>query len=458
MPDRRPNSLSVAIVAGLAALPLAAAIAQDRPPAAAGATVLRGRVTSKAGVPLPGARVRVAIPAADMRFDDPRTPHETIEVRADAEGNYRVELPGIAERTTISVDAMMPGFRRLWGTPMAGGDARKIDVLPGKEAEAALALEPARYISGTVVDEQGRPIPSAQIGAYNVFNRGTGGVERTASGPDGSFEVFNFSVDPGGFKGLPGKGIILFSHPDYITYRVEDIDAIEPDRRGNLRIVLPTGRKVAGTVLGVDGKPISGAMVEAVLDSGSDRKATLTDPAGAFALRGLKGGPTTLTARALPIKQKARLPMALDGDKAGLEVRLQAMALPADLKVHDVLGMRLADLTPELKSAYDLSVKRGALILDPGADFDRLKIGEIAEGYCFWLVGESRFDGVRGFVDRLLAETANAAPTAQEYSVRVVYSFRTPEFVGTNTQYMKLTKDDLKALRELAERLKAGAP
>lgn len=415
-------------------------------------------MTSKAGVPLPGARVRVAIPAADMRFDDARTPHETFETRADAEGNYRLELPGIAERTTISIDAMMPGFRKLWGTLMAGGDARKIDVVPGKEAEAMLALEPARYISGTVVDEQGRPIPAAQIGAYNVFDRGTGGIEITASGPDGSFEIFNFSADPGGFKGRPGKGVVSFSHPDYIAARIEDIDAIEPGRPGGLRIVLPTGRKVAGTVLDGDGKPVPGAMVDAVLDAGSDRKATLTDADGTFALRGLKAGPTTLTARALEVKQKARLPMALDGDKVGLEVQLRAMALPADLKKHDVLGMQLADLTPELKSAYDLFDKRGAVILDPGADFDRLKIGQLAEGYCFWMVGESRIDGVGGFVDRLLAETANALPAAEEFSVRVVYSFRTTEFVGTNTQYMKLTKDDLKALRTLSDRLKAKSP
>jgi hypothetical protein len=46
--------------------------------------------------------------------------------------------------------------------------------------------------------------------------------------------------------------------------------------------------------------------------------------------------------------------------------------LPANLKKHAVLGMKLADVTPELKSAYDLYFD-GAVILDPGNDFDRLK-------------------------------------------------------------------------------------
>ena len=46
------------------------------------------------------------------------------------------------------------------------------------------------------------------------------------------------------------------------------------------------------------------------------------------------------------------------------------------LRSESVLGMQLADVTPELKSAYDLQQDRGALILDPGPNPDRLKIGE----------------------------------------------------------------------------------
>ena len=71
-----------------------------------------------------------------------------------------------------------------------------------------------------------------------------------------------------------------------------------------------------------------------------------------------------------------------------------------------MLGMQLADVTPELKSAYDLFNDRGALILDPGKDSDRLKIGQLAEGYVFWMVGNKRIGSVREFVNRLLAETA----------------------------------------------------
>src|SRR4051812_36986760 len=81
LPKRRRNHVSAWLFAGLVALPLAGAFATDpqqasqaaskgQPSAGAHPAVLRGRVTNEAGAPLTGVRVRVAIPATDMRFVD----------------------------------------------------------------------------------------------------------------------------------------------------------------------------------------------------------------------------------------------------------------------------------------------------------------------------------------------------------------------------------------------------
>jgi hypothetical protein len=153
----------------------------------------------------------------------------------------------------------------------------------------------------------------------------------------------------------------------------------------------------------------------------------------------------------LGIKQKVKLPLKLDGDKNDLEVRLEPISLSAEPKPVAVLGMQLTDITPELQAAYDLHDKRGALILDPGKDSERLKIGRLIEGYDFWVVGEKRIGSVREFVNGILAEAAKQ--DTDDYSVRVVYSFRDTDFSGTNTQYLKLTKDDLKQLRKVAAEL-----
>jgi hypothetical protein len=81
----------------------------------------------------------------------------------------------------------------------------------------------------------------------------------------------------------------------------------------------------------------------------------------------------------------------------------------------------------------------------------RLKTGRLAEGYTFWMVGNKRVGSVREFVDQILAETAGR--DADEYSVRVVYTFSTVDFDGTNTQHMRLTKNDLKELQMVSDQL-----
>ena len=114
--------------------------------------------------------------------------------------------------------------------------------------------------------------------------------------------------------------------------------------------------------------------------------------------------------------------------------------------------MLLADVTPELRSAYDLYIEHGAVILDPGKDTDRLKIGRLAEGYCFWMVGRQQVGSVREFVNQLITESTG--PNAKAYGVQVIYRFITADSDGNMTQYLKLTKEDLEQLKILSDRLK----
>ena len=302
-------------------------------------------MTDEAGAPLADVRVRVAIPATDMRFVDVSTPHKRLETRTDGRGEYRLEIPGIAERTTVSLDAMKPGFRRLVGTVFAGGDRKSVEVGPGAEAEASLILKPALYSAGVVVDEQGSPIPSVKTTARRVSAGGYVFIEVTATNPDGSFEIFSYPVRPPG-QNLQSKGAVSFVHPDYIEAEIEDIYALAPEKREAMRIVLGTGYKL---------------------------------------------------------------------------------------------------------SIYDLFDERGAFIVDPGKDSDRLKIGQLAEGDTFWMVGRTRIGSVSEFVSHILAETAGQ--NADEYSVRVVYNFSRVEFDGSRTASLKLTKDDRKQLQVLSEQL-----
>jgi beta-lactamase regulating signal transducer with metallopeptidase domain len=459
----RLSALSAMLVAGLVTLPLVVAFAvapvetsktssNGQQTGGAQTAILRGRVTNEAGVPLANVRVRVAVPGADMRFVDSTTPHKQLEAKSNTKGDYRLEIPGITKPTTISIDAMKPGYRRLAGP--SAGDAKSVELAPGATAEAALMLKPALYVAGVVVDEEGQPISGVKISANAAIGTAAGGVESTASRSNGLFELFNYPVNPRVIQNELTRGLVTFSHPDYVDQGTGDIYALAPDERELLRIVLERGHELTGTVIDVTGSPVPNAMVKVARDGNFSNKLTMTDANGKFALRGLSEALTVLYVRALDIKQSVHMSIAYDGDRNDLRVRLKPISFPADLKKHAVLGMQLADVTPELKSAYDLYFEHGAVILDAGNDPDRLRIGRLAEGYCFWEVGNTRVGSVREFVNQILSESATQY--AAEYGVRVVYKFCTVDGDGNNTQYLQFTKDDLKQLRIVSDQLTTG--
>ncbi len=453
---------SVALVAVIAALPLVVAFAGEAPEKKsetakaadepASAPVLSGRVTNKAGEPLAGARVRVAIPATDMRFLDERPKLKKLEAIADGEGNYRLEITGITKPTKISIDAMKPGYRKLAGTLMSGGDQKDIEVAPGAKAEASLTLMPSLYVKGIVVDKQGKPVVGVEVGANANWKKASGGIERTVTNADGSFELFNYPTEVPNDEDGKAVGTVGFFHPNYLHDEIDDIYALGEHERERQRIVLSSGHKIAGTVVDADGKPVAGVMVVAGAHDGFSRKAQLTDANGNFNLQGLKAGKTRLRAHALDLKQKLELPIDLIADMSSLEVRLKPIKLATEPKSFDVLGMQLTDNSPELQDVYDLYDPRGALILNPGKDSQRFKIGDLAEGYTFWMAGDERVNNVREFIRGILAEVDKQ--TGDKYSVRVVYNFDQPELAGSNTQYMKLTKSDVEQLKSVLAELK----
>lgn len=393
-----------------------------------------------------------------MRFVDCTTSRKLVETKSDARGRYQLELPEITKPTTISMDAIKPGYQRLAGT-LTSGDGASIEVAPGTVTEAPVkVLQPALYFAGFVVDENGKPVSGVELAADAVSDLALYGIERTATNSDGSFELFNYPAKPISLeddgKLVVTKGAVSFFHPDYVVHCIRNVYALAHKQRTSLRIVLATGRKIGGTLLDQDGKPVPNVTLKAIQGDGAHRKTAMTDAKGKFVLRGLVDGPTILSGTALNLKRKIRLPMNVHGDQNDLVVRLHSMTLPAHIRTYTVLGMQLTDMTAELRSAYDLDLHSGALILDPGKTSDRLNIGELAEGCCFVAVGDSPIDSVREFVKQILVE-AGCQVTGQ-YSVRVVYTFSTPVFEGTSTQSMSLTKNDIRELQIVMERFAAS--
>jgi beta-lactamase regulating signal transducer with metallopeptidase domain/protocatechuate 3,4-dioxygenase beta subunit/5-hydroxyisourate hydrolase-like protein (transthyretin family) len=424
---------------------------QDRPEP----NTISGRITDKNGKPLAHALIRVAVPATDMRFVLSSSEHKVYEAVTGDDGRYKLEIPTKDGATTATIDAMAPGYRRLSGALRSGGDARQLTISPGSAAEASFALEPALDVKGVVIDEAGKPIAGAEIDANGNTSRSSGGIERTTSNQDGSFEIFNFPLAPASDEHETEKGVVSVFHPDYVRASLDDVYALSADEQKSLRIVLPTGYTVTGVVLDTEQKPVANIMVEAAKEEtgkSSDRKATTTDAAGKYTLRGLPQALITFRAHDMKRHERVVVPIAVNTDSPDSKLFLQPVSLKSEPQKVNVLGMTLTDLTPELRGIYDVYSEHGALILDPGKNSARLGAGELAEGYCFIMAGDYKpIVDVRGFLETVIADSETSF--AHQYGCRVVYTCRTLEFVGTNTQYLKLTDADLRELRETLAKL-----
>lgn len=114
-----------------------------------------------------------------------------------------------------------------------------------------------------------------------------------------------------------------------------------------------------------------------------------------------------------------------------------------------LLGMRVITLTPELKKKYNLFASEGVLVLDPGEDVERLGIGKVQVGDCFIIVGEKKIHDTREMVGEI--QRINNKPEPKQGGmiteghrgmVRVVYEFKHPGNQGTNTQYLKIPRNE----------------
>ena len=424
---------------------------------------LRGYVRDPNGDPIAGATVRVAIPKRDMRFSAEDAPRSTIdqlkswikakqelESKSDDSGQYLLEIPNLSRPTEASIDVSVPGYERLSGTLMRGGDNRVVKLIPKGIARENLELKPALYFRGTIVDEDDMPIENVKVNANFRIGRGSGGIERTTTNSDGIFEIFNYPTE----AGEEFIGGLYFSHPKFLRHSVNNVYKIDETKRESIRIVLDRGRNASGIVLDPQGNPVKNVMVK-VTDNRGNRKAALTDSTGKFALFGLPKGKAKLSVMDFVGNQKTELALGEKGETLDITVQLNEIKLPKEIPTTQVLGMQLTDITPKLKEAYGLWADGGALIMDPGKSWKRLAVGTLKPGFYFWMVGNQGVSSVRDFVARLIDETKiQDGPT---YRVRIVYTFTKVEFDGTNTQYMVLTKEDVNHLETVLKELSVDA-
>jgi len=465
-----------------AVMPLAIGLSvSGQPPAAKGDQVklankepsrskVVGHVTDLDGQPIVDAKVRVVIPSAELRFPVDQENHREIWGNTNATGSYSIDVGEIEKDSTASIDILHPGHRRLVGTLKSGGTPNKVPLSRGGRVEFDAKLPTALYFAGKVVDEGGKPLEGVSVASSLGTKTSRAGIERSVTDAEGRFAVYGYESEF--LKDHPKRGkrtaAILFQHDRYIDADLEKLEDLDPSKREDLRVVMQSGYTIAGTVHDLSDRPATDVVVSINQRDPGQRKAALTDSHGRFRFDGVDGGKTTLRVVDVGENRKSIEEFAVDANNTEIKIRLKPIELPSVAK-YQVLGMTLANVTTAMNEAYDLRAgkTKGVMIFDPGNRTEDFAIGELRSGYVFWMVGNDRVRDLKALVSKLVQEAKS--PTVLPDSpgntsawiekngdarVRVVYSFDNQQMQGTNTQYMRLTPQDVAELERLNERFK----
>ena len=335
-----------------------------------------------------------------------------------------------------------------------------------------LAESRATRYAGRVTDEQGKPLAGVDVSltdrAYYIHSRAGGPGEPVKTDADGRFSIAGQDPPDADGTGLTEPNVRLeFRRSDLLYARVEDVHLFPPEQRADLRVRLGRGASLSGTVVDPAGHPIAGVRVRAVFGViGVPRadpetrdeylKAAVTDPAGRFELRGLAPGKAAIGAFQAggdgPILC-GRVNVDLAKPAAPVRITVRPLELPPGAFVHDLLGMRLTDVTPALHAALLLSEDRGVLVLSPGPNGHRLfRVGQPPRaGDVIWMANE-RIDGYRDLVGRVAAATAGQRTAGASSGTCHIVSDVTRDdgSEGSSGTIVILTADDMAAVARAA--------
>ena len=414
-------------------------LAEDSTPPSVSGVVM----AEDTGKPIANVLVRVSSPAIDMRSRRGQSPGLYDGV-TDADGRFTIQVP---KSQKISLNAFATGYEEAAGMLMSGNwTLYNVSFPSSRDPGFNIKLRLALYVTGIVTDESGLPFSGADVETTIEGKNSTAYVAFDTTGANGRFEIFDFPPHPVTFDGnTNAQGRLTFRNWAKLTRSIKNIYALSAAERTNLHVILSSGHEVRGIITSADGQPSIHTVVEAVpADNRAAQRTSLTDIKGRFVLPGLPDGEVSIQAHTPAFDRQARKTVQLAGTIVKVDLALEPVVLKDPPKPVTLLGMKLANVTPELQAVYNLDSSTGVVILDPGTNHLRLGMGELSQGERFWVVGDGQIKNLRELVTELLRIDAIAPPGDPNEgchgSVRVVYVSRNG--TGTNTQRLKLTDAD----------------
>ena len=254
------------------------------------ALVIRGQVVDGNGQPVPEASV---FATAERRSGDQRFAID--RVVTDAEGRFALER---LSEGKVSVSAKHPERGNVeWGP----------EELTASPPPLKLKLEASGSVAGTVVFDDGKPAsrvivfaPPAQMYGRPFF----GPPDQTTTDETGRFLL----------TGLPKGQYVVMARRDNMFMggnprTRQEVTLASGEQKTGVELVIPSaGKRIAGKVVGADGRPVSGAVVTAsqeregyafrmpLREGFPSSPHAVSDHDGAFAIEDLQDGKYSLWA------------------------------------------------------------------------------------------------------------------------------------------------------------------
>jgi|GEM_PF-4069978 len=318
-------------------------------------------------------------------------------------------------------------------------------------------------LKGVVEDAQGKPLPLAQVTLV---------IPRWFNTPivlantfflldaQGRFDIGPIAEDfAAGFpedvakRMLSSARHIVVKHEGLATVLL-DPRSIAVGDRDRVVIVLTPGITLAGVVVDERGVPLSDVPVALEYgDAYELRRGVRTDAQGRWKLERLSPGSAVLRARAFAQDAKAQREVTVTQDELNLRLVAEPIRLTRPPATTQVLGLSLAEVDDDLRRAYDVPDYVHVLILDTGAESEKLGIGKLEKGYGLWMVGDKPVTSIREALEHLIDPESSKGQSFPG-GRRVVYTFWNENMTGTNTQHLRPTPAQIEELTALRERLR----
>lgn len=314
--------------------------------------ILRLRQAATLEVTVIAADTRKPLAGAEVSGGDEGGP--TAATGADGKARLRGVAPGWR-----TVEAKAPGYARGVVLFEASGKA-------GATEKTTVELKRGAPVTGTVVDQAGKPVAGARVAPLDASSPWVGSLERTSTDTDAKGK-FAFDALPAGTFRFEGR------HPQHAPGTSSPVTLDGQNARADVVIRLAAPARIAGRVVSKAGQPVGGATLRVAAKAAGYRwdltRQAYADDRGQFDIGGLPRAAVEVVAmHETGASSAVQLDLAAKPEQTGLTITLD---------LEGTIGGTV--VTPEGEPVSDAQVLATPEVTGTGQEMSSLRLRGFAQ-------------------------------------------------------------------------------